>query len=125
MSTPIRHLGLIIVALIVPGCTSLHTIPGPPRSVMAQVGPRNIVRLTDKRGREVSLADARIEGDSVVGVRSLASEERIALAIADIDVVAIGEFDPIKTGLLFIGVPVALVTFVIILFHVTGGYTGT
>ena len=38
---------------------------------------------------------------------------------------AIGEFDPVKTGLLIVGVPVAIVAVLITLFNVTGGYKGT
>ena len=71
MYAPVRQVALILVALLLTACTSLHTIPGPPRDVVRQIGPRNVVRLTDKSGRAESLADVHVEGDSLVGVRSL------------------------------------------------------
>ena len=125
MYAPVRQVALILVALLLTACTSLHTIPGSPRDVVQQIGPRNVVRLTDKRGREVSLADVHVEGDSLVGVRSMASGERIALAIAEIDAVAVGEVDPVKTGLLLVGVPLALLAVLLTLFQASGGFKGT
>lgn len=123
MRAAVRSLTLVLVALLLSACTSLHTYPGPPRTVVRDLGPRNIVRLTDKRGREVHLADAHIEGDSLVGIRSLASGERVAIAIADVVSVAVGEVDPAKTVLVFLGV--ALVTLVTLYSVFAYGFHGT
>ena len=123
MRASVRNFTLVLTALALAGCTSLYTHPGPPRTVVREIGSPNIVRLTDKRGREVQLANAHIEGDSLVGVRSLASGERVAIAIADVVSVAVGEFDPVKTTLVFLGFALAALITLYTVFAV--GYHGT
>lgn len=103
MRTALQNVAMMIHVLLLAGCSSLHTVPGPPRDVVRQIGSRNVVRLTDKRGHEVDLADVHVEGDSLVGVRSMASGERVALAIVDVGGVAVRDFDPVKTAFLTVG----------------------
>ncbi len=100
----------------------MHTIPGLPRDVVQQIGPRNVVRLTDKRGREVNLADVHVEGDSLVGVRSMTTSERVGILAADVDAVALREFDPVKTVFFLALAAAATVLTLYTLFSVTGGY---
>ena len=122
MHTPVRSVAMMLQALLLASCSSLHTIPGPPRDVVQQIGPRNVVRLTDKRGAEVTLADVHVEGDSLVGVRSMTSRERIALLAADVDAIALREFDPVKTVFFLALAAAATVLMLFTLFSVTGGF---
>ena len=81
-----------LIALTTTACTSWHVQPGPaPSSIEAQSESRGAVRLMFKGGSFADVYDARLVGDSIVGLSAPANtarSERIAFATADVDRVA-------------------------------------
>lgn len=89
----------MIVACSLPGCVSFQPMPGPPAAVVRQLDGENAAIVTTKSGEAVRLADVRVDGDSLVGVRTVASRERIAIAVADVESVAVARSDVSGTAL--------------------------
>ena len=103
-----------IVACSLTGCVSFQPMPGPPAAVVAQLGDENAAVITTKSGEAVRVANVRVHGDSLVGVRTVASRQRVAIAVGDVQSVAVARSDVSGTALA-IGVTagVALLVFLV------------
>ena len=94
-----RTVVFAIVACSLTDCVRFHPMPGPPAAVVRQLDSENAVVITTKSGDEVRLANVRVDGDSLIGVRSVASMERVAIAVADVESVAVARSDVSGTAL--------------------------
>ena len=74
-------------------------MPGPPAAVVRQLGDENAAVITTKSGEAVRLANVRVDGDSLIGVRTVASKERVAIALGDVQSVAVARSDVSGTAL--------------------------
>ena len=88
-----------IVACSLGGCVSFQPMAGSPAAVVRQLGDENAAVITTKSGEAVRLANVRVDGDSLVGVRTVASRERVAIAVADVESVAVAKADVGGTAL--------------------------
>lgn len=108
--------------LVVGGCTTATTIPGRPRDVVGSLAPENAVRVQVRQGNTLLLANVRTQGDSLVGVRTVSSGERIALAFEDIQTIAVQEVDGLATTMALV---IGVIAVILVVYAVTGGhYTG-
>lgn len=82
-----------IVACSLTGCVSFQPMPGPPAAVVRQLDSENAAVITTRTGEAVRLANVRVDGDSLIGVRSVASMERVAIAVGDVESVAVAKAD--------------------------------
>lgn len=94
-----RTLVFAIVAGGLTGCVSFQPMPGPPAAVIRQLDNENAVVISTKTGEVVRLANVHVDGDSVIGMRTVASKERIAIALGDVESVAIARSDVGGTAL--------------------------
>ena len=74
-------------------------MPGPPAAVVRQLGDENAAVITTKSGEAVRLANVHVDGDSLVGLRTVASKERVAIALGDVQSVAVARSDVTGTAL--------------------------
>ena len=88
-----------IISCSVPGCVSFQPMPGPPAAVVRQLDSENAAIVTTKSGEAVRIANVRVDGDSLVGLRTVASKERVAIAVADVQSVAVARSDVSGTAL--------------------------
>jgi hypothetical protein len=72
---------------------SFHPAGAPPADVARQLDRHNVVVVTTKRGLAHKLADVHLVADSVVGLRSVESGDRVAIAVEDVRSIAVGERD--------------------------------
>jgi hypothetical protein len=107
---------LALVACTLSGCVSLQPVSGAPATVVRQLDRENATVLTTRSGEAVRLANVRVEGDSLIGVRTVASNERVAIAIGDVQSVAVAKTDVTGT-VLAIGTTAA-VALLVFLVHV-------
>jgi|1185.fasta_scaffold119995_3 hypothetical protein len=81
-----------LIAVTTTACTSWHVQPGPaPSSISAENGARGAVRLNFRGGAFADIYDARLIGDSIVGMSAPATSstrERVAYATSDVESVA-------------------------------------
>jgi hypothetical protein len=98
----------IVGAALLGGCNSLRTVPGEPRDVMREIRPSDDIEVTSMRGPSYRMTRARIVGDSLVGVESMYSGTRVAIALGDIESVAVNQpnFTP----------PIVVTTLLVLLF---------
>lgn len=113
---PTRTLVFAIVACTLAGCVSFQAVPGPPAAVVQRLDSENAVVITTKSGEAVRLANVRVDGDSLVGLRTVASHERVAIAVADVQSVAVARSD-VSGTVLAIGTTAA-VALLVFLVHI-------
>ena len=82
-----------IVGCTLIGCVSFQPVPGPPAAAVQRLDSENAVVITTRSGEAVRLANVHVGGDSLVGVRTVASNERVAMAISDVQSVAVARSD--------------------------------
>ena len=110
----LRRIALTSASALLSACSSMrvHTAPIPeplPKS------NDNVIRLSMRNGNVVYLFDAKVVGDSVIGFdrrSTLESAQRVAVAKADIDAVAVKRGDAFKTVLAVVGGTLAALTFI-------------
>ena len=104
-----------LIALTTTACTSWHVQPGPaPSSIEAGSGSHGAVRLMFRSGSFADVYDARLVGDSIVGLSApadVARSERVAFATADVERVATKQVAIGRTvlALAAIGLAVAII----------------
>lgn len=94
-----RTLVFAIVACTLTGCVSFQLVPGPPAAVVQRLDSENAAVITTKSGEAVRVANIRVDGDSLIGLRTVASKERVAIALGDVQSVAVAKSDVSGTAL--------------------------
>jgi hypothetical protein len=111
----IRCAVLAVLALGLTGCVmTVRTLPGTPAAAVESVHGGN-VRVTTRQGDTLQLANARVVGDSVVGIERAGSRGRISLPLADVESAAVVQVNAVRT-LALVGAA-ALTT--VVFFYVT------
>jgi hypothetical protein len=109
MTIPRRLIALVQLAVFLPACTSWQVEPATPAELL---GKRpSMVRLTTSDSSRVVLLDPEVRGDTLYGHRQLPDQSRAeqpeAIALAQVQEIAILRSDPTKTTLLVTGIAVA------------------
>lgn len=110
----LRRIALTSASAVLSACSSMRVQPAPVPEPLPK-GKDDLIRLSLRNGDIVFMFDAKVVGDSVVGMDRRASPDsaqRVAVAKADIDAVAVKKGDAFKTVLAVIGGTFAAVTFI-------------
>ena len=108
--TPYRLVATILCAIT--ACATWKPLPYPPADVLSE--PRKHVRLTLADSTQHAVDLARIEGDSVVGVRPRPTPtrlNRVAFPLADVSRIEVSESDSRRTLLWIAGVSVGILIY--------------
>jgi hypothetical protein len=104
-----------LIALTTTACTTWHVRPGSsPSTLESESGSHGAVRLMLRTGAFADIYDARLLGDSIVGMSApatVATRERVAFATADVEGVATKRVSVGRTvlALAAIGLAVAII----------------
>jgi len=97
-----RRVGFVLLLTQVVGCVAWSVRPVSPVQLINDEGPDR-VRLTNPAGSQLVLWQPFVRSDSIIGQTELGETP---MAVADIRTVAVRRVDPLRTGLLIVGVPV-------------------
>jgi hypothetical protein len=104
-----------LIALTTTACTTWHVRPGSsPSTIESESGSHGAVRLMFRTGAFADIYDARLVGDSIVGMSApatVATRERVAFASAEVASVATKKVSVGRTvlALAAIGLAVAII----------------
>ena len=78
----------LVGAVLLGACTSLRPIPGTPREALRAISPSDDI-VVEAGERTHRMTEARVVGDSLLGIESVHTGERVAVALAEIEAVRI------------------------------------